>query len=418
MNKILLVLCTVLWMQGIKAQQVTHVIENATIHLGNGQTLPNGVVVFEQGKIIYVGTQLDARYKNATYIDAKNQHVYPGLICMNTILGLNEIDAVRATRDFQEVGSINPNVRSLIAYNTDSKLTPTALYNGILYIQTVPTGGILSGSSSVVRTKAWNWEDAAVVADDGIHLRWPALRGLSYKAKEQRTEQLAQLREFMAQALAYLNSNTPQAPNMRMEAMRGVFAGKKNLYVHADAANDMLDAMQFLTPYKHLNIVWVGASQAHLIVNELKDFGKPVVLDITHRLPSTNHEDVDLPYKLPAILWQAGIKVALAHGGSWEARNLMFNAGTAAAYGLTREQALQLITQHPAEILGAANEIGTIAVGKQASLIISTGDLLDMKSSHITKAFLDGEQIEVTGEQQQLYKKFMKKYGLTEPERK
>jgi imidazolonepropionase-like amidohydrolase len=287
-----------------------------------------------------------------------------------------------------------------------------------LYIQTVPTGGLLSGSSSLVRTKAWNWEDAVLVADDGIHLRWPTLRGLSPRALEQRNEQITHLLEFLAQTVAYLQNNTPQAPNMRMEAMRSVFGAKKNLYVHADAANDILDAMQFLAPYKHLKIVWMGASQAHLIVDELKDFGKPVVLDITHRLPSANHEDIDLPYKLPAILWKSGVKVALAHSGSWEARNLMFNAGTAAAYGLTREEALQLITQHPAEIMGAADVIGTIAVGKQASIIISTGDLLDMKSSHITKAFLDGEQIEVSGEQQLLYQKYMKKYGFTEPERK
>jgi imidazolonepropionase-like amidohydrolase len=400
--------------QHVHAQNITHVIQNATIHIGDGTIIPNGTIAWELGKIIHVGDKLNATYKNANYIDAKGMHIYPGLICMNTILGLNEIDAVRATRDFQEVGLINPNVRALIAYNTDSKLTPTALFNGIMYIQPTPQGGLISGSSSVVRTKAWNWEDATVRADDGIHIHWPTkiLGKNAEKYEQERQKNLMALQQFFEEANVYCNDVKPAETNLRKEAMRQVFAGNKNVYIHVDYASDILDAMQYFRPYRQLRVVWVGMSQAHLVIDELKQYGKPVVLDITHKLPSTNHEDIDMPYKLPYLLINAGIEVALSHSGSWESRNLMFNAGTAAAYGLNPEQALNLITLAPAKILGVADTIGSIAIGKTASFIITTGDVLDMRTNIIHMAFLDGEAIQVKGEQQLLYQKFIKKYGL------
>jgi imidazolonepropionase-like amidohydrolase len=146
---------------GLSAQKTTTIITGATIHVGNGEIIENGVVVLSNGKIELVGKTLNTLYKNAKTIDAKGKHIYPGLIGMNTIVGLNEIDAARATRDFNEQGSVNPNVRALIAYNTDSKIIPTLVFNGILFTQVVPQGGLISGTSSLMKTQGWNWEDAA-----------------------------------------------------------------------------------------------------------------------------------------------------------------------------------------------------------------------------------------------------------------
>lgn len=422
-NLLIALWCTII--MSAFGQQTTTIIQNATIHVGNGQVIDNGVVVFEQGKIIHVGTQLNAMYKDAVYIDAKGKHVYPGLICLNSILGLNEIDAVRATRDYQEVGNINPNVRSLIAFNTDSKLLPTALFNGILYLQPVPQGGLISGTSSIVKSRAWNWEDAAELSDDGIHINWPEW-GMSgeKEIQEQRLKQIENLQVFFNEATAYCYAESPSPVNLRMEAMRKVLAGNSRIYVHVSTAKGMLEAMHFFekqtgyfvggnnTDKRSWKIVWVGAEQGHLILDEIKKFGSPVVLNITHRLPSSNHEDIDMPFKLPYLMTQKGITVALSHSGSWESRNLVFNAGTAAAYGLSKEQALQLITGNAAQICGDEKRIGTLETGKVASLLICNGDLLDMRTNTIEQAFIDGVAVELNGEQQALYRKFMKKYGL------
>lgn len=397
-----------------QAQMNTHIIEHATIHIGNGEVIVDGYVVFQEGKIIHVGKNLNGAYKNAVSIDATGKHVYPGLICLNTLLGLNEIDAIRATRDYQEVGQINPNVRSLIAYNTDSKLTPTAKFNGIVYLQPVPTGGLISGSSSIVRTHAWNWEDAVVLEDDGIHLNWPELSHWGDKEKqlERKAELLKELSDFFQEALAYSKQTAPIEINLRYEAMKKIWTNQSNLYVHVNKAKETLEAMQFLRNYTHLSIVWVGLEQAHLITDELSAFNKPVVLNMTHRLPSSNHEDIDMPYKVAALLTNKGIKVALAHGGSWESRNIMFNAGTCAAYGLTKEQALQLITLNAAFITKTDAQIGSIEPNKSASLIISNGDILDMKSSVVDQLFIDGMRVSHESEQQMLHKKYIDKYGL------
>lgn len=397
----------------LAAQRSMHIIQGATIHTATGEVLDSGYLVFQNGKIVHVGKQLNAMYKNAHYIEAYGKHIYPGLIGMNTVLGLNELDAVRATRDYQEVGQFNPNVRSLIAFNTDSRLTPTARFNGILYVQAVPQGGTISGSSSLMRTSGWNWEDAVQLADDGIHLNWPEWWVTPDDEKQyvRIKQRVAEIEQFFSEAYAYSSLAAPDEINLRYEAMRKVFAGKTNVYIHVQTARSSLQAMQFCKRYPSIKPVLVGVEEAYMIVDEIKYSGIPVVLDFIHRLPRAAHHAVDLPYRLPSILHKAGIPVALSHSGSWESRNLMFNAGTASAYGLSKEEALQLITRNAATILNAT-DIGTLEKGKNASFIITEGDILDMKSSDVKQAFMDGQELELTAEQQKLYEKYRKKYGL------
>lgn len=396
----------------LSAQIGTKIIRNGTLHLGNGEVIESGVLVFEQGKIVELGSTQKGLYKNAVIIDAKGKHVYPGLIAMNNIMGLNEIDAIRATKDYNEQGEFNPNVRTLIAYNTDSKILPTALFNGVLYTQAVPQGGVISGSSSLMKTKAWNWEDAVVKADEGVHLNWPYLQIAGMDPNKHGEKLIAEIATFFAEAKQYQSMKTPVF-NARLAAMKGIFTGTQNLYIHANDARSMLRSIHFFkNNYPEIHLVIVGGQEAYLIAAVLKEFQIPVVLGNIHRLPARNADGIDQPYQLPAQLENLGIKFALSFEGSWEARNLAYVAGTAAAYGLNKEAALKAICLSPAEIMGVSDRIGSLAVGKDASILICNGDLLDMKSSELWQVYLCGEAIDFNNEQVKLYQKYMDKYKL------
>ena len=417
MKKIVSILSLVMLCLLALGQTKTTIIQNATLHIGNGQVIENGVLVLEQGKIAFVGNSLQTLYKNAEVIDAKGKHVYPGLIAMNTILGLNEIDAVRATRDFSETGLFNPNVRSLIAYNTDSKILPTATFNGILYTQPVPLGGIISGSSSLMKTHAWNWEDAAVATDEGVHINWPGMNVTAHASDEAEKQQkridetIAKIEDFFLAAQQYHAAASPEF-NARLQAMKGVLLGKQTLYLHADEAKSIIGGIQFFkTKFPTIKLALVGGAESYLVIDFLKSQNVPVILGNLHALPLKRADDVDQPFKTPAQLMAAGIKVVLTREGSWEARNLPFVAGTAAAYGMDKEQALRCITLNAAEVLGVSDKIGSLEKGKDASIVICEGDILDMRTNVMVYAFLCGELIDLKNEQVKLSEKYMKKYG-------
>ena len=370
---------------GLSAQKMTTIIIGATIHVGNGEIIENGVVVLSNGKIETVGKTLSTLYKNAKTIDAKGKHIYPGLIGMNTIVGLNEIDAARATRDFNEQGSVNPNVRALIAYNTDSKIIPTLVFNGILFTQVVPQGGLISGTSSLMKTQGWNWEDAAYKKDDGVHINWPEFNpyGNAEEQKAHIEKEIQQLSDIFEQAEQYSKLQKPETFNARLNAMKPLFSSQAKLYVHVNSAKGII---------KENNI--------------------PVVLTNIHRLPQRSAEDVDQPYKTAAQLMKAGILVAISRSGSWEARNLAFNAGTTASYGLNKEEALSTITLNAAKIMGVDAQMGSIEKGKDASIMICSGDVLDMRTNTIEQAFILGEDVDLSSQQKALADKYLKKLGL------
>ena len=415
-NKFLLSTLLILFAFMLRAQQTMVIIEGATIHLGNGKIINNGYLGFSDGKIILCDSQMNAMYKNAHLINAKGKHIYPGLICMNTFAGLNEIDEARATHDYREVGSINPNVRAMIAYNTDSKIIPTIKSNGVLLMQVVPQGGLVSGTSSVMKTDGWNWEDAVYKTDDGVHINWPELinynfaAGINETMKQMLDKELLAIDELFEQAFQYSKMAKPEVTNIRLEAMRGLFNGTKNLYVHVNSSKGIISSINFTKKYSGIKMVLVGAADSYKLKELIKENNIPVVLTNIHRLPQRANEDVDQPFKTPFELMQAGILVAIGHTGSWESRNLMFNAGTAAAYGLTKEEALMCITENPAKILGIEKHCGSLETGKDATLIISSGDVLDMKTSVVEQAFINGNEIDLDNQQKELNKKFTKKY--------
>lgn len=403
------------------AQREATLILNATAHLGDGQVIPNAAIGFENGKLTLVADATTIRIDRTKYarmIDAAGKHVYPGLIACNSSLGLTEIDLVRSTRDYNEVGELNPNVRSIIAYNTDSKIIPTVRSNGVLLAEVVPQGSFLTGQSSVVQLDAWNWEDAAVRTDIGLHLNWP--RMFVYRSSPEQEEnqrnttvrELAALEQLFAEAKAYAAGAKPLEENVKLEAMRGLFDGSKKLFVHCDYVKEIEAAVAFSKRWG-AKLVIVGGADAWRVTDLLRKEQVPVILGRTHSLPPREDDDTDLPYKLPGLLRKAGVVFALSIDGSWQLRNLPYMAGTTAGYGLTKEEALAAITSSPAAILGIADRTGKLETGKDANLLIVSGDLLDMRSSTVEQAFINGRSISLDNVQKQLYQKYSDKYGLT-----
>ncbi len=400
-------------------QQQPIVITGATIHVGNGQVIENGFIHFDKGKIVATGPQ--ANYQpiaGAKIIDGKGKHVYPGFIAANTILGLTEVDAVRPTRDFAETGDLNPNVRSIISYNTDSKIIPTLRFNGILLAEVAPQGGTIPGTSSVVQLDAWNWEDAAYKTDVAIHLNWPAMyRRTGWWAEPGPVEQnkeydtnIQNLRDFLKEAQAYAQIDKPAVYNLKLEAMKGLFNGTRKVLVHVDGSREILHALDFKKEFG-IEIVIVGGEDSWRVAKQLKEANVPVLLGNTHALPGAPEEDIDIRFKLPYLLQQEGVLVGLSIWGSWEQRNLAFHAGSAAAYGLTKEQALSAITLNTAKILGIDKLTGSLETGKDANLFISQGDALDMRTNIIEAAYIQGREVVLADHQQELNEKFKTKYS-------
>lgn len=393
----------------------------AIAHTGTGVVIPNSAIGIENGKLKLVADATLIRINRSEYdtiIDVQGKHIYPGLIALNTSLGLNEIEAVRATGDTRETGTVNPSARTIIAYNTDSKITPTVRSNGVLTAQIVPEGELLAGQSSVVSLDAWNFEDATYKADEGLHLNWPSMR--VYKAwwaepeekqKEKSTRELTTIHQLFADAKAYAVTANPSPTNLSLEAMKGLFTGKKKLYVHCDYVKEIIAAVTFCSDMG-ITMVLVGGTDAYLVADLLKEHKVPVVLMNPHRLPSRDDEDVDMPYKLPALLTKAGVETAIAVGGFWQVRNLPFQAGNVAGYGLSLEEVLSAVTIIPARILGIDSSTGSLEPGKDATILISSGDLFDMKSSNVEQALIAGKWINLDNIQKQLYRKFSAKYGI------
>ncbi|ADR20613.1 imidazolonepropionase [Marivirga tractuosa] len=396
-------------------------IMNAYAHLGNGEVIENSVVTFADGIITNVGDATTIRIDLSKFkvIDAEGMHIYPGLIASNTIIGLEEIAAVRATRDQDETGEFNPNVRALIAYNTDSEIIPTTRFNGVLYAQTTPRGGRISGSSSVMDLDAWNWEDAVLKNDEGIHLNWPSklryprwwLGETEWRENEDYDKEYEEVKGFFKDAVSYKEISNPETTNLKLEAMKGLFDGSKSLYIHTDRAKEILQSIQFALEMGVKKVVLVGGDEAYYVKDFLKENEIPVILEETLRLPSRTADPVDMPYQLPNLLHKAGIKVAIGQWGEvMQVRNLPFSVGTAAAYGLGKEEALKMVTLNAAEIMGVDDKIGSLEKGKIASIVVSKGDILDMDGNQPEYVFIEGRQVTLDAHQQRLYKKFKDKY--------
>lgn len=398
-------------------------IVGATAHIGNGTVIENSVIIFENGKITAIGDENKIPVKDqGQVIYAKGKHIYPGFIAPNTTLGLVEIDAVRPTRDQDEIGDLIPNMRSIVAYNAESKVVESMRPNGVLIGQITPRGGTISGTSSIVQFDAWNWEDAAIKTDDGIHLHWPSSysqgrwwlgESNAYKPNKKYQERINKIKSFILNSKSY-GKTTPKTQNQAFQAMQGLFNGSQKMFIYVESEKEIIDAVTVLKELGVQKIGVVGAYEAYKVARFLKSNDISVLIQRVHTTPDGDDDDYDLPYKLAKLLTDAGVLVALQTDGQMSGmntRNLPFYAGQVAAQGLDKETALQLITLNAAKILGIETDYGTLEVGKSATLFISEGDALDMRTNILSKAFIDGRDISLETHQTELWKRYSKKYN-------
>lgn len=401
-----------------KAPEKPIVLFGGIAHIGNGEVLENSAIGIENGKITFVMSAATIRLNKdeVEVLDITGKHVYPGFINPNNTLGLTEIDAVRATRDYAETGSFNPEVRAITSFNTDSKISPTVRSNGVLITQATPRSGAISGTSSVMLLEGWNWEDAVLKEDDGIHINWPnrfqntgwwAEPGPT-KPNENYDKQVAELRTFLERARVY--SQNPSAEfNQKMAACKGLFNGSQNFYLHVNEAKGILESVLFAESLGIKKPVIVGASEAWLVTDFLSAKKVPVILERTHSLPAYEDDHIDQPYKTAKALFDSKIVFCFDHSGDMEAmgsRNLPFVAGTAVTYGLPYEEAVKGLTLNAAKILGIDDRCGSLETGKDATLFVSIGDALDALTNDVTHAFIQGKVIDLDNPQKYLYRKF------------
>lgn len=390
-------------------------------HIGNETVIENSLISIIDGKIAAIGdATLMKPIKHDLMIDASGKEIYPGFIAPNATLGLVEIDAVKASDDESEIGEMNPHIRSIIAYNAESGLVEVARPNGILLAQIAPRGGRISGTSSIVQLDAWNWEDAVIKENDGIHLNWPRSYSRTgwwaepggIEPNKNYDKQKTEIQDFFTNAKAYASSTTT-VKDIPYEAMKGLENGEKQLFIHADGEKEIIDAILFKKKNNIKKMTIVGGYYAYKNAPLLVENNVAVLLRRVHDLPMLEDEDVNLPYKNAKLLSDAGVLVGLENMGDMErmqVRNLPFYAGTCAAWGMEKEKALQLITSNSAKILGIDTNYGTLESGKSATLFISEGDALDMKTNKITTAFIDGRQISLESHQTELYERYKEKF--------
>ncbi|MCX7637856.1 MAG: amidohydrolase family protein [Cyclobacteriaceae bacterium] len=396
-------------------------LTGATAHLGNGQVISNAVVAFDKGKLTIVApASSNPNLSGYEVINVSGKHIYPGFILPNSQVGLQEVTSIRAMNDFQERGEMNPNVRALIAYNTDSEFIPTFRFNGVLLAEATPTGGTISGTSSVMEMEGWNWEDAAHSIDIGIHMNWPSMMRrqfdfntftFSEQANNEYDKQVTELHQFFTEAKAY-GQQAARETNLKFEAMQGLFDGRKILFIHAGSPKEIVESVRFAQRQGVQKITLITGTSAVWVADFLKENNIPVIIQDTHNLPDRIDDDIDLPFRAPYLLHQAGVQVSLFCAGALHnGRNLPFFAGTAVAYGMDKEEALKTITLNTAKALGIDKRVGSLEVGKDATLFVSEGDALDYRTNNLLMAFISGKRITLSGNQQELYERYSRKYG-------
>jgi imidazolonepropionase-like amidohydrolase len=397
-------------------------IKGATIHPVSGADIPSGTIVFENGKITALGVDVPVP-AGAEVIDGAGKHVYPGLINANTVLGLVEIGAVRATVDVEESGAINSNVRSITSINPDSELIPVARSAGILTALSVPEGGLISGQSAVLRLDGWTPEEMTVLSPAAMHLRWPNLtidrRPRARKSVKDQQKEIEkaqkQIRDAFQIARSYWQARKNPGPDfksdLRWEALMPVFDKKLPLFVHASTLAQIEAALAWAKEMQ-LKIVLVDGDDAWRVAPQLKESDTAVVLGPATSRPAHRDDDYDSAWSSAAKLQQAGVRFCIAsngRGGETNERNVGYEAGLAAGYGLPKEEALKAVTLYPAQILGVADRLGSLETGKAATLIITNGDPLDFPTQ-VETAYIDGRKIDLTNRQTRLRDKYHQKY--------
>lgn len=408
----------------------TLLLKNATIHTVSGVTIPKGDVLVQDGKIkgVFDGDQpTRALYPSDTkQIDLKGLHLYPGMIALNVEMGLVEISAVRSTRDEKEVGDFTPDVRSWLAVNPDSELLPVARANGVTYFEPAPQGGVVAGQSGLIALDGWTTEQMTLKKPIALHLYWPETdldttpkerfrdkekwKSLEDQDKERR-EKIKSLDDFFQEARAYAKAReTAKGKDFAVipawEAMLPIIRGEIPITIHADDVRQIRSAVRWAETNK-FKIIIAEARDAWKVASLLASNNVPVVYNHIFNQPVRDSDAYDIHFAAPGILQKAGVKVVFGLSSYRDSlvKNLPYEAAQAVAFGLPAEEALKGITLYPAQLAGAADELGSIEVGKTASLFAVDGDILDIRS-HVKHVWIAGKEVSLENRHTRLYEKY------------
>ncbi len=399
-------------------------LRGATVHTVSGETFSPGDVLIQGGKIIAVGKSIPA--KHARMIDLTGQQIYPGMIALDTTLGLIEIEAVRATDDTREVGDYTPDVQSWIAVNPDSETLPVARGGGIAYFEPVPQGSIVSGQSALMRLDGWTTEQMAVKKPLALCVFWPQQeldttpkdkssdpskwKSLDEQDKERR-QKVRELTEFFDQARAYAKAkdaatNGIASPEIipAWEAMLPYVRGELPIQIHADELRQIKSAVTWSVT-NHFKIIIAGGRDAWLAAGLLATNHIPVIYEDAQNPPVRDVDAYDVQFKAPEVLRAAGVTVAFSIGGATLVKNMPYAAAQAVAFGLPADEAIKGLTLYPAQIAGVADKLGSIEVGKEATLIVTDGDLLDLRTN-VKRMWIAGQPVSLESRHTRLYEKY------------
>jgi imidazolonepropionase-like amidohydrolase len=410
------------------AQKTPILLKGATLHTVSGDNIVGGDMLIDKGRIVALGSNVQVP-ANAQIIDVTGKHIYPGMIAANTVVGLSEVQSVRATADFAEAGAINPNARAVVAVNPDSELIAVARTNGVLATLAVPQAGpagMITGTSALMQMDGWTWEDMAVQQEVGLHIVLPNMRfnadlfppPFDARLEEMRkssADRIKMLEDAFDTAKAYRDArlqDTSAKIDVRWEAMLPVLSGSRPVFIQAQDIAQIRYALNFAQRYQ-LKLVIVGGTDAPFIADVLRERKVPVIIAGVHKLPVRRGDAYDAPYSLAAKLSQAGVMFCIARGGTDDdgpnERNLPYEAGTAVGFGLDKNEALKAITLYPAQILGVADKLGSLEVGKYANFFVSNGDPLEA-ASKVEKIFIQGRVVDGSTLQSRLTEKYQQKY--------
>ncbi len=390
----------------------------ATIHPVSGPAVQEGVILIDRGKISALGTDVTVP-STAKLIDLSGRHIYPALFDAYTHVGLVEINSVRATIDNRERGRLNPSVSAQVAVNPDSEVIPVTRSNGVLLTLTAPTGTLVAGKSAILQLDGWTWEDMTLKADAAMHCNWPRMVPVTtWQRRQSGTERSREssvrlLEQLFEDARAYekaRNSATGGQPHdSRLEAMLPVVHGQLPLIVHADEVQQIQAAVA-MSEREGFRMILHGGYDAVLCAELLRKHDIPVIVAGVYRLPRRRSDPYDHPFTLPDRLRRAGIRYCISGAErTHNVRNLPHHAAMAVAFGLPAEEALKAITLYPAEILGVAQRVGSLEVGKDATLIVTDGDPLE-SANHVEAAFIRGRPVDLNDRHKRLWRKYEEKY--------
>ena len=406
-------------------QDVPVVLRGATIHTVTKGTITNGTIVMERGKITAIGGADVAVPRGARVVDATGKHIYPGLIDAYSTVGISEIGSVDVSNDVNEIGDFNPNVRAEVAVNAESRHIGTTRSAGVLVAFSTPGGGVISGLSSAISLEGWTWEEMSMKGAAALNVNWPdpnarprrfggppnGAGGPSQPAPKTYADQVEEIRNFFGEARAYrdaVKSGQSTRTDSRYAAMIPALNGEIPVVVAAEGVAQINDAITW-AKQEGVKLVIRGGRDAVLVAARLKAEQVPVILTSTMSAPPRSDDGYDEAYSVPNALYKAGVKFAIAgDGNALYSYRLPWDAGVAVAFGLPEEEALKAVTINAAEFMGVADKVGSLEVGKEATLLITTGTPLDM-TTNIIQSYIQGREIDMNDIQKQFFKKYLEK---------